>query len=424
MKVLRRLCFGVTAGLLIAVLPSLPVTASGPAGAVVDKAVLLSAMDTDQAAASGMVMQINHLGYLGIRRTAIAGDVGVAYSVVAQLRRKTIGDTQPAALNTDSAQFSRVHIILAALEGPKVDLATRANSGRADLYQNFGFVRTMEAAGGTDPRSPIFVATRAVESALRSAQSSLDQGISLLDASSMGRYPASLSSLNAAADAINRGLSALVTADELRAQDKLLAGSIINRYLARQRVISEERGLARLGNRVAADRNLTPGELANVLRQIAADQAAMRELDAFVVGAPNGASIDAELILLASQPGVFLLIAPKADIMLAAADDRAATRDLNAIIPNLFLRIAAATARHHDVTGVTALLDDLIRQLAAAGQEIDPISAQFQAMTAVTASDVSHDGVLIHNAKSDLTDANQRLAQAKNDALQIIASTP
>jgi len=392
-------------------------------GPTVNKSALLAGLDADLSSASALVMQVSHMGYLGTQRTAISGDVGTAYSVLAKLRTKTMADSLAAALDSDSVQYTRLHAIVTSLESPKIELAAVANSGLADFQQHFGFVRAMDAAGGRDPSSPLHNQTVAIESALRAVKFNLEQGVGLLDVSAIGRYPASLSTLAAARVAINRGRSALAVADQLRAEDLLLGASITHRYLARQQVTSETRGLIKLRLRVLRDRNLNAGELANLLGQINADLAAMSELDTFVVQGPDGSSMAAELYKLASEPGVFLLIAPKADIMLAAADDRAAIRALNALLPNLYARIAAV-ARHKDVTHLNALMSDLILQVAVAGADIAPIDSDFESMTAITSSQLSHDAKVIHDARIAIGDANARLTAATGDALQIIAVTP
>jgi hypothetical protein len=388
------------------------------------KTALLAGLDADLSTASGWVRQVGGMGYLGSQRTAIAGDVGVAYSALAQLRRRTTGDSSAAALSNDSAQFTRLDAILATLEGPKIALAALANLGRADFHQHFGYVRTMDAAGGTDPLSPIYAQTVAIESALQAVKFNLDQGVALLDVSAIGRYPGSLATLANARNAINRGMSALAVADQLRAQDLLIAGSIVHRYLAREQVISQIKGLFQLRLRVFQDRNLSAEERTNILGQINADLAALNELDKYVVESQDARNMAAELSKLANEPGVFLLIAPKADIMLAAADDRAAIRALNGLIHTLSARIAAAAARHKDVTHLNALKSDLIAQLAGASADIAPIDAEFEPMTAITSTQLSHDAIVIHGARIAISDANARLTTATSDAQQILDGTP
>jgi hypothetical protein len=393
-----------------------------PAYAGVDKAALLANLDSEQTVVRGWFLQVRQLVALGTDQRVMLGDLNVAGNALVQLRGRTVADTTAAALNLDSARFTSLHSSLISLEVPKIASATLANAGRLDFVRHTQLTRSLDLAGGRDPNSPIHAQTVALETVMGQAKADLDHGIALLDQATLSAYPHSLSLVASAQLAINRATAELVVVDQLAVQDQQLSSAIQGRIHLRDMVHGNVVALSKLRAQVSADPNLNAGERANLLGQINADLVALAQLDKWVVLAVNDTP-QAALAHLMSEPGAFLVIRPKTYIMLAGAADRSAIAKLTAVEPTLQSRIAAAAAKHKDVTHLNALLTDMTAQLTAASAEIAPIDAEFESMTAFTATQLNSDGQVIRAANAALSLASNQLALATNDAGQILAAT-
>jgi hypothetical protein len=392
--------------------------------AVTDKAVLLSGIQADENVVSGLMFQSGHqMGYLAPDGRAITNDVAHALELLGQLQRKTFNDSTAVTLAADQARFTYLHGAMTSLEGPKVGLASLANAGRAEYNDHLTFERMLGAAGGMDPNSPIHPQAVAFLQAMSAAKTALDRAVGLLDQATLASYPQSLALLPRAKSAIDLGTAKLQLVDQLAAQNVSLVAVVHERTQIRQEVSWSLRDLITLRGVVVGSPFLNTAERANLLTQIDADMVALRQLDRWSITAANGAAPGGELAKLNSEPGVFLLIRPKADIMLAGAADRSAVQKLMALLPYLGNRIARAAAAHQDVTVPTALLHDISVQLTAVAGDIAPIDAEFESMTAMTSGQIGHDYHVIKMAEAALTDANTRLAAARNDTAQIIAAT-
>jgi hypothetical protein len=393
-----------------------------PAYASVDKTTLLANLDSEQTLVRGWFQQVRQMVALGTDQRAIQGDLNFGGNAVVQLRGRTLADTTASALNLDSARYTSLHASLISLDGPKVALAALANAGRLDFVRHTQLTRSLDSAGGRDPNSPIHAQTVALEAAMAQAKADLDHGIALLDQATLNGYPHSLSLVASARLAINRATAEMLVVDQLAVQDQQLSSAIQGRIHLRDMVHGNVAALAKLRAKVSADPNLSAGERANLLAQINADLVALAQLDRWVILAVNDTP-QAALAQLMSEPGAFLVIRPKAHIMLAGAADRSAIAKLTAVEPTLQSRIASAAAKHQDVTHLNALLSDMTAQLTAASAEIAPIDAEFESMTAFTATQLNSDGQVIKAANAALGLAGTQLALATNDAGQILAAT-
>jgi hypothetical protein len=390
-----------------------------PALASVGQAALLARLNSDQSIIQGWVAQVGQMSYLDGKRAAILDDLSFASAAVATLRSKTISDTSAPTLGADAAHFTTLNATLIGLEGPKIRLAARANE---ELAKHAVLLSAIESSGGLGASSPAHSQTVALLAKLRKARKNLDQAVALIDQATFKTYPGSRALLTLARSLLDQAAATLADVDRLAVQLPF-SGAARTRNQLRTWILTESLALSDMRTRVAADPNLTTGERANLISQLDAVLAGFGKLNKLVLEGTSNTTIAADLAALMSQPDCFILIMPKAEIMLAGAADRAAIQGLTALLPTLRSRIAVVAAGHHDVTALNSLLSDVVAQLAGANTDIAPIDAEFESMTATTATQLSHDGQVIESTVALLKDANSRLTTAQTDANLILSAT-
>jgi hypothetical protein len=392
--------------------------AVGPALASVNQAALVTKLNSDQSMVNALVVQVGQMTNLDGKRAPLIADLSAISNSLGTLKAKTLSDTSSTALGGDATRFSSLDSELRSFEAPKIRLAGRANAELAELS---GLLGGIQASGGLVPTSPAHSKTVGLMNQLLTARSQLDQAVAGLDGATLVNYPGSRSWLSTARSLLDAAAATLVTVDRLAVQLPL-PGASRARNEMRLWIITESLLLNQLRDRVKIDPNLTTKERNNLITQIDADLTAFGTVSKTILTGTGKATIGAELIALMNEKGAFILIVPKADIMLGAAADRSAINGLTSLIPTLQSHIAAVGAGHHDVTSLNLLLTDLTTQLAGASADIAPIDAELEAMTAMTATQLSHDGHVMLVALTALKDAQSRLSTASNDANVILAA--
>jgi hypothetical protein len=393
---------------MVATLMAAALGAQSPAYASLDKAGLLTRLQTEQSIVHGWVVQVGQLGNLDGKRSAILADLSFGASSVASLYAKTLVDTSAAALNADAARASTLQTQLTLVEAPKVALATQANIALAAFYRLLRAIKL-----GVNPPTTVTL------QGMTGAKANLDQAIALLAQASLSNYPGSRGLLNSARSLIDAAGAALAAVDRLAIHPPT-NGTAQARDVLAIRLNAEFTALTSLRAQVLTDPNLNSFERKNLLDQINRDLIALSQVfKCASSGAANNSCVAAFSNVI--DPGVLFLIRPKAEIILAGAADRAAIATLTALLPILQSRIATA-AIHHNVSNLNALLSDLVAQLAVASADIGPIDSELLPLTA-TAAQRSHDFQVINTAVAAMTEANHRLTTAQNDANLILAAT-
>ena len=390
-----------------------------PVSAAVSKAALLNEETADSSMLKGWILQIDDMRALGNNRTVVYGDAAWALGKLSELHANTVADISDAALASDARRFNTLHASLASFEGPKVSLESTANQLWATVYLGEDSYRLLELAGGHNPSSPVHRQTDALGGAISYAEYQLNRADSLLDRATLAGYPRTAAMLPVARQALGLATGAVATINGITRLP--LPGGTLERGLLRESVCAQFQMLTKLKAEVLADRNLTPAERANLIAEINADILESGLLCSFLATGAGG--LKAEELWLIEQPGVFLPIRPKVEIMLAAAADRTALGKLSVEAGVLQFDIQRASLKGKDMTVAGALLADYRSQLAVAGADIAPIDSEFESMKAITPTQQNQDAIVARAALASVQDANTRLTLAVHEAAQILSLT-
>jgi hypothetical protein len=391
-------------------------------GALVDASAgqsgVLGRLSTDQSRLQSLIVQVDRMGFLDGNRAPILADLSSASASLLSLRTRTLTDTSPQALGADAALLSSLEAALGGLEEPKVRLVGRVDH---ELDEHSVLLRAIELSGGLALSSSAHAQAEALVASLRRVRADLDQALTLLDQATLSSYPGSHELLAPARSLIDRSQATLALVDRLAVQLPL-QGALRTENQLRVWIMTTSLALDQARARVTSDLNLTVGERANLMSQLNADLAAFGQLSK-LVGTGGNLTVAGALSYLMNQPGTFILIIPKSDIMLAAAADRAAIQRLNVLVPTLQARIADLAASGKQVSGLRLLLSDLSAQVAGAGAELAPVDSEFETMIATTATQLDHDTQVIRITTVALEDASTRLTAASRDANEILLAT-
>jgi hypothetical protein len=396
-----------TAALFITISGVTPV-AAGP-----DKAMMLIALQNDQSRVHAWQAQVAGMGFLGIQRTAILGDLSSASNALAALYTQTASDTFPSALTADSHQIAITHSKLQSLEVVKIAMASRANVAYSDGDL---VARGIQLSGGLNASSPMHAQALAMRGQLTNAKGKLDQGVGLLGQATLNNY--TLGSLGQARSLIDQAVALLLALNQ-QVRHLPLQGAAQPRYQEQFNLNVDFSSLSQLRTTVFTDPNLNDGERGNLLTQINGELIAFGRLNRCIALLGINAC-GAELGTL-NQLDPRLMILPKAHLMLTSAADRVAVARLTALASTLQLAISAASA-HRDVSNLNSLLSDLQTQVAAANTDIAPIDSELEPMTVFPPSHRSHDLQAMQSALAALTDADAHLTTARSDAGQLLAT--
>ncbi len=383
------------------------------------RATLIVAIDKDVAQIAAWKKDLNAMGRLGGVQTPMLNDLTSLNSAFSTLRAKTLNDSATAALGSDSESFLALHRMVTSLESTKIRIAEdfMLQRVRFDVVMN-----KISLGGGLDVHSPIHPQTLALLAKMKTAKNDLDQAIAMVGGATFPNYPANQGVLRSARSLVDQAATIIVAVDRSILSLPLPGTSKIQ-FELKLWAFDMLQDLVNLRAKVLTDANLTSAERQNLFDQVNADIIAFGELYSFLLHGGHGTAVAAELAELLAEPGVFVLILPKADIMLAASDDRSAMTTLYALIPTLQSRIAGAAAKGRKVSSLNALLADLKSQVASAASGIGPIDAELEPLVAITSTQRSHDALVIESAMTGLQYAATSLAAAKTDADQIVAAT-
>jgi len=404
---------------VISLAASASFTPAQAAPAMPTRATLIAAIDKDIAQLAAWQKDVGAMGRLGGAQTQMLNDLALLSAAFSTLRAKTLNDSLTAALGSDSQSFLSLHKVVSSLETTKIRIAEdfMLQRNRFEVVMN-----KISLSGGLDVHSPIHSQAFALLAKMKTAKTDLDQAIAIVGVATFPNYPANQAALRGARSLVDQAATIIVAVDRSILALPLPATSKIQ-FELKVWAFDMLQDLVNLRAKVLTDANLTSAERQNLFGQVNADIIAFGELHSFLLHGGHGSALAAELAKLLAQPGVFVLILPKADMMLAAADDRSAVAALNDLIPTLQARIAAAGATGRNVSGLNALLADLKSLVAAAASDVAPIDSALEPLVAITSTQRSHDALVIESAMTALRNAATSLEAAKTDADQIVAAT-
>jgi hypothetical protein len=390
-----------------------------PASAAVSQASLLGGLDKDRALIASWSAQVSGFNNLGTARTPLQSDLSALANGVAALRTQSSGSLTPAALSADFSSYLSLHRTVSVFEGPKVHFASMANYERGLFNQDVG---KAAAIGSFDLRSPTYQPTASIRTHLRSADSELSQAVATLAGALASAYPGDSSSVGLAQLLLNQAATNLRAVERALVQLPVTGAAKVQVQL-KLWILTVRGELSRLAGDVANSPDLTIAEKQNLMTQIQADIAAFNELYLFLAQGGHGRAVIAELAKLLAQPGVFILIFPKADSMLAAGADRSAIAALNSLLVTLESRVAVLAAGGANVTSLDSTLSDLESRLKTASADIAPVDSELEPMVAITSSQRSRDDAVLNAAMAALQDAASSLAAARADANRLMTAT-
>ena len=389
-----------------------------PTSAAVSQASLLSGLDNDKGQLAVWSAQVNGLGNLVTARTPLLADLASVSSAVSTLRFQASGRLSQAALNAAFTTFLSLQREV-WFEGAKVHLALVANAYRGKF---FGDVSKLAIIGGSNPPAATSGPLASVRADLQAANSELNQAVSLLTGATAANYPADSTSIGAAQSILNEAAAHLSAAERLLAQMPV-AGAGKAQVELKLWLLTVSTDLSRLRTEVVGSPDLTAAEKQNLLAEINADLVAFNQVYNYLAQGGHGRAMVDELARILAAPGVFILIFPKADIMLAAGADRSAIASLSGLVANLQSRINGSAANGADVSNLKSLMADLKAHLAVAAADIEPIDSEFEPMVAITSTQRSNDAQVITSAMNALHDAATNIAAARAEAIRIMSAT-
>lgn len=375
------------------------------------KAAMLAYLQADQTRINGWTARLGEMIYLGKLRAPMSADLASGSTAVNALHQQTLGDSSSSALNADMRQIGALDASLMKLEDPKIGLASLANdaAGRVVLL-----VRIIEVSGGLDPSSPGHAQLVALQTPMKTANLDINQAVLILGQATLAGYPASLSLLFQA-HALIKSAEAALQSIEMALRQLPVAKPLVGSVQKQAHLDVDLDSLNMLRIKVSGDPNLDSVERKNLLDEITSEMVAVGRLNRCVAIYGNGGCNSESSTLQNLDP--YLLIRPKAEIMMANASARAAIAQLNDLLPSIESGIANASAQQ-DPARLHALVSDLTWQLTTASSELAPLDAELEPMAFSPAQHIP-DLELLQSAVAAVSDADKRIVAARTDAGQL-----
>jgi hypothetical protein len=172
--------------------------------------------------------------------------------------------------------------------------------------------------------------------------------------------------------------------------------------------------LTALGSRVTGSRVLTTSDAAALQGEIASTTSGLTSLKATIDAETNMAALKAEIVKIATDYRVYLLVVRQVNLVSGADGVAAAQARFAPINTTLSARIAAAKAAGKHTTAAQTDLDAMNASVAAAAGLAGPLPATLLALTPAQ-YDAGSAGPVMDNART-------ALVQARDDLKSAIAS--
>jgi hypothetical protein len=181
--------------------------------------------------------------------------------------------------------------------------------------------------------------------------------------------------------------------------------------------------LTDLASRISGSKVLTASDAAALTAEIGATRSGLTSLKATIDAETSLPALRAEIVRIATDYRVYVLVVPQVNLVSAADGVVAAQARFATVNTNLAARIAAAKARGKDVTAAQADLDKMNAAVVAAVGLASPLPAALLPLTAVQYNGGTA-GPVLTSARTAVGQARDQLkaavaaAKACRDALK------
>jgi hypothetical protein len=182
-----------------------------------------------------------------------------------------------------------------------------------------------------------------------------------------------------------------------------------------------QKTLASLAAFVNGSKGVTAADRAALTGQIASDAAGLGALKTAIDGQARLATLKLEIAQIAANYRVYLLVAPKVNLVNAADDVVALQPGFSRIATNLAARVAAAAAAGKDVAAAQTALTAMNSEVAAAVSLAAPIPGRLLPVTAAQ-SRAGIAGPILVQARAALLSARDHLKNAVGDGRAVVAA--
>jgi hypothetical protein len=170
-----------------------------------------------------------------------------------------------------------------------------------------------------------------------------------------------------------------------------------------------------LGSRVSGSKVLTSSDAAALTAEIGSTRSGLTSLKATIDAETSLPALRAEIVRIATDYRVYLLVGPQVNLVSAADGVVASQTRISTVNTNLTARIAAAKAAGKDVTSAQADLDKMNAAVTAAVGLPNPLSAALLALTPAQYNGGTA-GPVLASARTALGQARDQLKAAVADA--------
>jgi hypothetical protein len=173
--------------------------------------------------------------------------------------------------------------------------------------------------------------------------------------------------------------------------------------------------LDQLASRVSASKVLTSSDAAALTAEIGATKSGLTSLKATIDAETSIPALRADIVKIATDYRVYLLVVPQANLVSAADAVIASQTTFSKINTNLTARIAAAKAAGKDVTAAQADLDKMNAAVTAAVGLASPLPAALLPLTPAQYNGGTA-GPVLASARTALGQARDQIKAARADA--------
>jgi hypothetical protein len=174
--------------------------------------------------------------------------------------------------------------------------------------------------------------------------------------------------------------------------------------------------LDQLASKVSASKVLTSSDAAALTAEIGSTKSGLTSLKATIDAETSLPALRADIVKIATDYRVYLLVVPQANLVSAADAVIASQTTFSKINTNLAARIAAAKAAGKDVTAAQADLDKMNAAVTAAVGLASPLPAALLPLTPAQYNGGTA-GPVLTGARTSLGQARDQLKAARADAL-------
>jgi len=173
--------------------------------------------------------------------------------------------------------------------------------------------------------------------------------------------------------------------------------------------------LTTLSTKVSSSKVLTPSDAAALQSEIGATRSGLTDLKTTIDAETSIPALKADIVKIATEFRVYLLVAPQVHLTNAADGVLFAQTKFATVNTNLAARIAAAKAAGKDTTAAQADLDAMNASVASAVGLAGPLPAQLLALTPAQYN-AGTAGPVLNSARASLLTARNDLKSAVADA--------